>query len=712
MQTLSKPLKRNPPRKRRICIALKKIVCVPIFFLCAAFADPFSDLPADHWAAGAVKALSADGFISGMSPDHFGGGRTMTRYETAALLSRVLVFLQTKETETSEKTLQQFKETLADYQDEINKMGLDLSLLEKAAGKLSNRVAESERVKVSGEFENRTMSIKMTSGNLKNGTGIDTSFVLDHLEKPYALTPIKGGLSEVSQAYLNVTSKLDDTWNGGGRIAAYQLVGEPLLGLSRGVTPSFFTNPFLGTTTFYNMKGDLDQFFVQNQQETVRGELGSFHLKEMPDYLYAGVPNLTENGPDFLPNWGGRLEASLKPYLIISKAYSELFAGKIGQASSWQTQLFGFSAGLEVLGVGLDLHWMTVQNDPATMADGASGLISVPINQNAGWLDPSLNTLVVGPQKERLAGIDLSYHHAFMDHPVSFKLSYGKSDYKPNTNSSTAAGGEIYDVAVRAEAVHHLNLGIDYISIDPKYNPFILQFSLPTGLGLSPANFPWGQWPFITNYPGYFTLQNAVKYPQNRQGVELSSDWKNEKFQIKGEYRWLAQKTPTQLTSFDNTLDVQSIGFYEPLFTASGPRNQIFQRGTTNDWNVALDYQLREPILLEFAMAGGLANRPSADANNIGMSAILGHLGVSYSFWDRWKVNAAYHKAYGYGRLLSAPSNVENNQYQNTGETIGIHYLITPKNSAFFQFGNFEHRSVVTPEFNALEFISGLDVLW
>jgi len=504
-------------------------MCVLIlgFLFSFAYADPFSDLPADHWAAQAVQALAKQGFVTGTSPDHFDGNRVMTRYQTAVLLSRLLVFLEKQRADFPLVSLDEFKETLAEYQDEIDKAGLDLSTLETETEKLSARIDETERVKTSLQFENRTLAIDITGGNLGNGNGIDTSFVLDHLDRPYALTPIKGGQTETSTAYLDISTKLDARWNAGGRIAAYQSSWDQLLGLSRGVTPPFFNNPFLGYTSNYNLKGDLDQLFVENQRGTVRAEIGSFTLKEMPSYIFSGVPNLTLDGPDFLPNYGGRYEASMKPYLFISKAYTEVFAGKIGQASPWETYLFGFSSGLEVLGVGVDLHWMTVEDDPANMAPGAAGLIPVPINGNAGWLDPTSQTpLTVGPQKERVAGVDFSYHRILQNHNVAFKLSYAHSDYKPDTNSSINAGGELYDVSVKGEATPNLNLGIDYLSIDPKYNPFILQFSLPAGLGLSPGNFPWGQWPFMTNYPGYFTLQNSVEYPQNRQGVKLSSDWK------------------------------------------------------------------------------------------------------------------------------------------------------------------------------------------
>lgn len=49
-----------------------------------------SDMPADHWAAGAVKLLMERGIILGYPDGTYRGKQTMTRYEVAQVLARVL----------------------------------------------------------------------------------------------------------------------------------------------------------------------------------------------------------------------------------------------------------------------------------------------------------------------------------------------------------------------------------------------------------------------------------------------------------------------------------------------------------------------------------------------------------------------------------------------------------------------------------------------
>lgn len=50
---------------------------------------PFPDVPADHWAAQAVQRMKDLGIISGYPDGTFGGDRTLTRYEQAAMLDRL-----------------------------------------------------------------------------------------------------------------------------------------------------------------------------------------------------------------------------------------------------------------------------------------------------------------------------------------------------------------------------------------------------------------------------------------------------------------------------------------------------------------------------------------------------------------------------------------------------------------------------------------------
>src|SRR5437868_1028661 len=49
------------------------------------------DIPKDHWAYAAVNDLAAMGLIKGYPPDgKFLGDRTLTRYEMATIVQRVL----------------------------------------------------------------------------------------------------------------------------------------------------------------------------------------------------------------------------------------------------------------------------------------------------------------------------------------------------------------------------------------------------------------------------------------------------------------------------------------------------------------------------------------------------------------------------------------------------------------------------------------------
>ena len=55
---------------------------------CFAAANPFADLPADHWAYDAVAQLAADGIIEGYGDKDFQGSRNITRYEMAQMVAR------------------------------------------------------------------------------------------------------------------------------------------------------------------------------------------------------------------------------------------------------------------------------------------------------------------------------------------------------------------------------------------------------------------------------------------------------------------------------------------------------------------------------------------------------------------------------------------------------------------------------------------------
>ncbi|MDQ2732893.1 MAG: S-layer homology domain-containing protein, partial [Armatimonadota bacterium] len=53
--------------------------------------NPFPDVPADHWAAQAVKVLQNRGIVIGYPDGTYGGPRAMTRYEFAMAISRLIL---------------------------------------------------------------------------------------------------------------------------------------------------------------------------------------------------------------------------------------------------------------------------------------------------------------------------------------------------------------------------------------------------------------------------------------------------------------------------------------------------------------------------------------------------------------------------------------------------------------------------------------------
>ncbi len=53
-------------------------------------ANPFSDVPAGHWAYDSIEKLAAAGVIDGYGDGTFGGDKLMTRYEMAQIVAKAM----------------------------------------------------------------------------------------------------------------------------------------------------------------------------------------------------------------------------------------------------------------------------------------------------------------------------------------------------------------------------------------------------------------------------------------------------------------------------------------------------------------------------------------------------------------------------------------------------------------------------------------------
>ena len=76
--------------KKSIVSALTTALAVGAASTTFAAANPFSDVPSDHWAYDAVTTLAKDGVIEGYGDTTFKGNQNITRYEMAQMVAKAI----------------------------------------------------------------------------------------------------------------------------------------------------------------------------------------------------------------------------------------------------------------------------------------------------------------------------------------------------------------------------------------------------------------------------------------------------------------------------------------------------------------------------------------------------------------------------------------------------------------------------------------------
>ena len=114
-------------------------------------ANPFSDVPAGHWAYDSISKLAAAGVIEGYGDTTFGGDKLMTRYEMAQITARAMAKGANVD------------KLAAEFADELDNLGVRVANLEKKA----------DNVKITGQFRMRNMHDYTTNGD-KDSTKLRT----------------------------------------------------------------------------------------------------------------------------------------------------------------------------------------------------------------------------------------------------------------------------------------------------------------------------------------------------------------------------------------------------------------------------------------------------------------------------------------------------------------------------------------------------------
>ena len=96
-------------------------------------ANPFSDVPAGHWAYDSISKLAAAGVIEGYGDTTFGGDKLMTRYEMAQIVAKAMAKGANVD------------KLAAEFADELDNLGVRVANLEKKA----------DNVKITGNIRTR-----------------------------------------------------------------------------------------------------------------------------------------------------------------------------------------------------------------------------------------------------------------------------------------------------------------------------------------------------------------------------------------------------------------------------------------------------------------------------------------------------------------------------------------------------------------------------
>ncbi len=134
------------------------LLALPLLSL-RAYPQTSRDVPKEHWSYDFVQDLASKGLIKGYPPDgNFFGGRTVTRYEMAALVDRVLQRIEeliAKKADKGEKLtnppakavldtkqLDEVRRLVDEFKIQLGLMGTDLQKVKDDVGALKQEVAQ------------------------------------------------------------------------------------------------------------------------------------------------------------------------------------------------------------------------------------------------------------------------------------------------------------------------------------------------------------------------------------------------------------------------------------------------------------------------------------------------------------------------------------------------------------------------------------------
>ncbi len=249
-------------------------------------ANPFSDVPAGHWAYDAVNKLAAEGVVEGYQDGTYGGDRLMTRYEMAQITAKAMAKGANAD------------RLAAEFADELDSLGVRVANLEKKA----------DNVRITGqiryEYGDRNGDMQKTKGKVAQHRLRSRIFVNGSINEDWSYT----GRFENNQSLKN--SSGDDTVRLNQAYVSGRLGGVKLIA---------------GKGDHYTGNG----FVYDDTAEFIRAAYG----KEVQVSAYVGKPVTTASDYGYKKMWGGEVSGKIGR-LTLAAGYDE-FKDSKGSADAY-----------------------------------------------------------------------------------------------------------------------------------------------------------------------------------------------------------------------------------------------------------------------------------------------------------------------------------------------------------------------------------------
>lgn len=259
-------------------------------------ANPFSDVPAGHWAYDAVNKLASEGVVEGYPDGTYGGDRLMTRYEMAQIVAKAMAKGANVD------------KLAAEFADELDSLGVRVANLEKKA----------DNVRITGQIR---YEYGDRSGDLKEKNSKVGSIAQHRL-----------------RTRIFVNGNINEDWTYTGRFENNQILSD-IDGKSKGSTGDddvtlnqAYVSGRLGGVKVIAGKGDHytgNGFVYDDTAEFIRATYG----KDVQVSAYVGKPVTTASDYGYEKMWGGEVSGKIGR-LTLAAGYDE-FKDSKGSADAY-----------------------------------------------------------------------------------------------------------------------------------------------------------------------------------------------------------------------------------------------------------------------------------------------------------------------------------------------------------------------------------------